>query len=276
MQVVTPDKDVLDVLIELLVVVIPVIIAWFVRTYVRGSTAEKQVAAIVRLSNSAIDFVENLDRRGDLSLPPDVKKGSHKLKLAGGWLEEELKRAGISISDEDAQKWIASEFQKRMGGVQPVRNLAEATRAAVDIIQNLERNKLIDLPPEADRIVYLTGQAADLLLTDLAGRGVTVTRDEALTWARAEYLKRLQPQAAAAPADDPLAKLAAGAVAFLEQLKVSGRLAIQPGAPGEAVERDVATAWLLTEAYKQGLMVTPGQIAEAITSVLRKSSDVRG
>src|SRR3972149_5306826 len=117
---VSPDKDWLDILVQLLVVVIPILLSWFVRTYVKSSTAEKEVAAIVRLSNAAIDFVENLDKRGELALPPDVKKGSHKLKLAAEWMESELKRAGISVTDDEAKKWIASEFQKRMGGVPPV------------------------------------------------------------------------------------------------------------------------------------------------------------
>ncbi len=277
MQVVTPDKDVLDVLIELLVVVLPVVVAWFIRTYVRGSTAEKQVAAIVRLSNSAIDFVENLDRRGDLSLPPDIKKGSHKLKLAAGWLEDELKRAGVSISDEDAQKWIASEFQKRMGDVRPVKDIAEATRAAVNLILSMDRTNLIDLPPGADRIAYLAGLAADWVLSQLSMKSWSnISREEVLTVARAEFVRSLSGGAAEAPADDQLTRLAQQAVEFLEQLKASGRLTIQPGAPGETVERDVATAWLLTEAARQGLTVTSGQIAEAITSVLGQSSGARG
>jgi hypothetical protein len=269
-----PTKDVLDVLIQLLVLVIPIVISWFIRTYVRASAVETDLAAIVRLSNAAIDYVENLDKRGELVLPPEVKKGGYKLKLAAQWLEAELKRAGVKMTEEQAEKWISSEFQKRVGDVRPVATIAELTRAAVDLIQDLERSKLVELPSDVDRTTYLAGLAADWVVAELAKRGANVSREEALTWVRAELLQRLQAQIGELPADDRLAKLATAAVEFLERLKASGQLAVRPGTPGESIETDVATAWLLTEAARQGLAVTSDQIAEAVTIALRQRNHV--
>lgn len=270
--VVSSDKDWLDIVIQVLVVVIPIVLAWYFRTYVRGTAAEKDWAAIIRLSNSAIDYVENLDTQDKLELPPEVKKGAYKLKLAGEWLESELQRAGIKMTDEEAQRWIASEFQKRMGDVRMVGTIAQLTCMALDLIQGLEQSKLIEIPPEMDRISYLTELAADWVLAELARRGASISREEALSWVRAELVRRLQAQAGELPVTDRLAKLAGQAVAFLEGLKASGQLSVRPGVSGINVETDIATAWLLTEAAKQGLAVTSDQIAEAVANVLRQRS----
>lgn len=273
MAVVASNKDVLDIVLQLIVLVVPIVISWFIRTYVKGTVSEKNLAAIVRLSNSAIDFVENLDNNKQLNVPPGAQKGVEKLKLAANWLEGELNRAGIKMTDEEAQKWISSEFQKRVGDIRPVTQIAEVTHSAVDLILNVERTNMVELPPEVDRIAYLAGLAADWSLAQLAMKKWTnISREEALTWARAELVQRLQGPVGEAPAANPLAKLAQGAVEFLQQLKAGGRLAVQPGAAGENIEADVATAWLLTEAAKQGLTVTSSQIAEAIANVLPQLS----
>jgi hypothetical protein len=268
---ISPTKDLLDILVQALIVVVPVVITWFIRTYVRGSTAEKDLAAIVRLSNSAIDFVENLDNRGQLDLPAGVSKGTHKLKLAGQWLESELQRAGIKITGEAAQQWIASEFQKRVGDVRMVGAIAELTGQAVNLIQELERSGLLEIPAEVDRAVHLTELAADWLMTQLAKQGATISREEALTWVRAEFLQRLQGKTSEAPvASDPVADLAAQAVAFVEKLKASGQLTPQPGVSEEQFATDVAVAWSVTEAAKQGLAVTKTQITEAVAGALHR------
>ena len=94
----------LDIVVQIVIVILPIVLSWFLRSYVRGTTAEKEIAAIAKLANNAINYVENLDNRGALNLPSDVSKGLHKLGLAGGWLENELGRAGISISNDEAQK----------------------------------------------------------------------------------------------------------------------------------------------------------------------------
>ncbi len=269
-EAISSNKDLLDILVQLLIVVIPVVISWFIRTYVRGSVAERDLAAVIRLSNAAIDYVENLDKRGELDLPSKVKKGGYKLKLAGQWLESELQRAGIKISDQEAQQWIASEFQKRIGNVQMVGTIAQLTGAAVDLIQNLEQSGLVDPPPNIDRITHLAGLAADWVVAQFARLGARISREEALIWVRAELLHRLQTESSTLPVDEQLTNLAKQAVSFLDKLKASGQLTIQPGPSGANVETDIAVAWLLTKAAKQGMAVTPNQIAEVVIAALRQ------
>jgi len=269
-QVTQPTSDILSLIVQVILIVVPVLITWFIRTYVRGSRAEQDIAAITRLSNNAINYVENLDKRGDLNLPPNVSKGAQKLQLAGNWLEDELKRAGISMTNEQAQTWIGSEFQKRLGDVRMVGTLAELAGTAVDLVRSLERNGQITLPPSADRIAYLADLAADWLVAQYAMQGAVITREEAVTWARAELLRSLQLPDNALPSNAQLAELAQRAVAFLKSLKQSGRLTVRSGVPGGSVDADIATAWLLTEVARQGLVVTSDQIGEAIAAAMRK------
>jgi hypothetical protein len=268
-------KGLLDIVIQVLVIVLPIVLSWFVRTYVRSSKIETEIAAVTRLSNAAIDYVENLDKNGQLILPPDVKKSGQKLKLAANWLESEMDRAGIKIGNDEAEKWIASEFQKRVGDIRPVAKIAELTKIAVDLVQELERNNVVTLAPDADRLPYLTGLAADWVVAQLARNGLNTSRDEALTWVRAEFLQRLQAKISETPTNDRLARLADGAVAFLEQLRANGQFAVPPGAVAADVEADIAVAWLLTEAVKQGLVVTSAQVADAAAAALQRNQMAR-
>jgi hypothetical protein len=282
----TQLQDFLNAIIQLMMVIIPIAITWFIRNYVKGTKSEKDIAAVVQLSNSAIDFVENLDSRGALNLPPDVKKGVYKLQVGSQWLVGELQRNNIKMSQDEAEKWLASEFQKRMGDVRPVKDIAEVTKTAIEIVLQMQRAGAIQLPPDADQITYLAGLAADWILTHLPGSWTNITRDEALTWARAELLQKAPllppvvtaassmtttaappPSVPAAPID-PLAPLAAQAVAFVEQLKASGKLALKPGAAQGSLDADLALAWLLTEAARQGLATTPEQLDRAVRTAL--------
>ncbi|MCP5095499.1 MAG: hypothetical protein GY943_08100 [Chloroflexi bacterium] len=104
---------------------IPIIITWYAQTYVKGTHNERHLAAVVRISNSAIDYVENLDNRGELTISENASKGLQKLSTAGAWMEQELKGMGISMSNEEAQRWIASEFQNRVGVVVTVGKLGQ-------------------------------------------------------------------------------------------------------------------------------------------------------
>lgn len=268
---ISQGKDLLDVLVQLLIVVLPVVISWFIRTYVKNAATETQIAAITRLSNAAIDYVENLDKRGDLVLPPEVKKGGAKLKIAAEWLESELNRNGIKLETEQAKQWISSEFQRRVGSIQPDSSLADLARMAVDLIQNMERMKFNDLPADSERLNYLSELAADWVIAQIAlKRGAAVTQNEALPWVRAEILNRLQVRKL--PSGDKLMDLAREAVAFMVGLKTTGQLALRPSVSGGDVERDVSIAWMLTEAAKQSLDVSPDEIAQAVTIALRQKA----
>jgi len=261
------NKDIFDLLLQVVYLVVPLIISWFIRTYVRNSNYEKQLGSIVRLSNSAIDYVENLEKRGDLVVPENVKKGQQKLVEASKWLENELKSNGIKMTNEDASKWISSEFQKRMGGVQTSSITSEVTKLAVDLIQGLEKGDFSDLTQNQEKLNLLVGLAADWLAAQLIEqRGVSINRSEAETWVRAEILNRLQIKQL--PSGDQFMDLARKAVGFMVELKVSGRLLARPGA--ENMERDVAVAWMLTEAAKMGMTISPSEITRVIALALKE------
>ena len=110
-------SETIDQVFQVIMLLLPIVAAvatWFLRTYVKSAKVEKDVAAIIRLSNAAIDFAEDLDKRGDLgkylemwNMPEDVinltSDGLKKLNLAGKWLETELGRQGIQMTDEEAK-----------------------------------------------------------------------------------------------------------------------------------------------------------------------------
>jgi len=280
--VTTTTQQVLDIVFQLLIIVVPILLTWFLRNYVRGTTQERDLAAIVRLSNSAIDYVENLDSRDALNLPEGASKGLHKLNVAGNWMEEELNRAGIGMTTEDAQKWITAEFQKRMGEVRMVGKIGQLAKTAVLAMQQLDQNKLIDFPPAVDRLTYLADMGTDWVVAELAKSGASISREEALTWVRAAMIEQLReqvdmlPQNAVTdsvkaaldelPPNEQLAELARQAVAFLTTLKANNRLTIQPGNQKSSdVDLNVSMAWLLAEATKNGLEVTLDDVYDTIS-----------
>ena len=260
-----------DLIARVLIIVIPVIITWFIQNYVKGAKSEKDVAAIARLANVAIDFVENLDKRGALGeLPADVSKGLRKLNLATDWMETELKeRYGIKITNEEAEQWISAEFQKRIGSVQQASKLAKLAKSAVDTVQSLEKDGLIVLPPGADRFSVMTEFAADWVIAQLAEEtGASISAEEARAWVRKALMDNLQPLTGepdvSQPATDRLADLARQAVRTVESLRASGVLKIRPGQAVSDVDKNVAAAWLLVDVTKQGLDVSLDDISAAV------------
>lgn len=265
----TENAALIDAILQLLLIIVPIIITWYIRTYVKGTAAEKEVAAIVNIANAAMDYIENLDNQGefeDLQLSPEFSKGLHKLTLAGEWMEQELNRAGIKMTDAEAQKWIASEFQKRVGNVRMVGSLAASARTAVELVQSLEQSGLMEFSPEADRVTYLAELAADWVVAQLAQQGASISRAEALTWVRAELLNNIQLRVNNLPTSDRLENLAQQAIVFLNECKASGQITIS----GKNIETDIATAWLLTEAAKQGLRVNTDDIASALDMTMQQ------
>lgn len=260
-----------DLIAKVLIIVIPVIITWYIQTYVKGTKSEKDVGAIVRLANVGIDFAENLDKQGALGeLPDDVSKGLRKLNLATDWMETELKeRHGIKISNEEAEKWISAEYQKRIGSVQPANELAKLAKSAVNTVQSLEKNGLIVLPPEADRLTVLTEFAADWVIVQLADNtGASISPDQARAWVRKELMDNLQSQPGASLDSQPdanrLADLARQAVQTVESLKATGVLKIRPGQAATDVDKNVVAAWLLVDVTKQGMDVSLDDISAAV------------
>lgn len=276
-QLIAENKDLFDLIAQTLLIVLPIAITWFIRKYVRGTTNERNLATIVNLSNSAIDLVENLDNRGALELSPDASKGLQKLQYAGDWLENELGRAGIKMSSEEAQRWISSEFQKRIGETKMTGKIIELAQTAVALARSLEESGQLELPEDMDRISYLAEWAADWLVANYAKKGATIKRDEALTWVRAQFLQETRAVDSALPAAQQatqpvseLAVLADEAVAYVENKKKSGQLTVRPGSSGGNVEVDIAVARLIYEADERGLNVSSDEIAAAIAAAYER------
>jgi hypothetical protein len=259
----------LTILFRLIIVLVPVAISWFLRTYVKNTTAQPKIAAIARMANAAIDYAENLDKRGDLPLDPNIRKGAQKLQIASQWLEEELEKNSMSITNDQAQKWVASEFQNRMGGdASKVGNIAKVTKAAVEMIQTMARSNVITIPPEIDRFSYLAGLAADWVVTQMAQAGMQISREESLTWVRAELFQTIQN--GDLPTGDQVLDLAKKAMLFVGDLKSKGQLIVRPGSNPSDTELDLATAWVMTEAAKTGIPINPDQIMNAVAAALQQ------
>jgi hypothetical protein len=264
--------ETLDRVFQIIMLLLPVVAAiatWFLRTYVKSAKVEKDVAAIVRLSNAAIDFAEDLDKRGELgkylqmwNMPEDVisltSNGLKKLNIAGKWLESELGRQGIQMTDEEAKSWIASQFQGRVGDLGRERGIAERTEEAASLLRALQRSGLIALPADGARVALLGDAVANWVVGRLGEEETAPLRQQAL--ARFESHLVVPPQVPGGPATPPvesqLADLARQSVQYVEQLKASHELTLP------AV--DIAVAWVLTEVTKRGLAVTTEQIAAAV------------
>jgi len=192
MEAISTSKETLDLILQLLLIVVPVIVSWYARTYIKNTAAEKQIGAIVRLAGAAIDYVEDLDKRGDLVLSPGSRKSIAKLNQAAEWMESELHRNGIKISTEEAQNWISSEFQKRIGKPQSRQDLAEQASTAVNLLQSLEGEQFYSLMDQPERLAFLAQFAADWMIS--RNSHIQISKTEAMSWINAEILQRLQPE----------------------------------------------------------------------------------
>lgn len=268
----------LNLVFQILMFVIPIaaaVLTWFLRTYVKSAEAEKTLGAIVRLSNSAIAFAQDVDERGELekylklwNMPDDVinltSDGLKKLNLAGGWLEAELKKQGVEMSDEEAKAWVAAQFQQQVGDLGRERTVTERTKEAVGLLQALAGSGLISLPADPVRAAQLADQLAGWVLAQQKKSPGDQLREEALLRVRTQLSAPLPPSVAAAAPSTPaapspeaqLADLARQSVRYVEQLKASHELTLP--------EADIAVAWVLTEVTQRGLPVTAAQIAGAV------------
>lgn len=272
-----------EVLAQIAIIAAPIILSWYLKTYrksVQNSQSEMELAAIVRLANTAIDYVEALDKGGSLEkvlqmlqLPVEIvnssSKGVKKLALAGHWLENELRQAGIKITDEKAMEWVSAEFRKRVGDVRMGTTVAKHIQEAVTTIQQLEQSGLIGLSPTVDRLNQLAGLAADWAIAQLDQEGVQIPREEILTRVRAEYLKIQQDQSVDIdlPTGDRLTLLAEQALRFLDGRQIGNQL-------NQLSKKQLVAAWVLTEVVKQGLDAEPDEIAEAVDKILTQQQGI--
>jgi hypothetical protein len=301
------NRELFDLLGQILILVIPFLLTWFVRTYVKSAESEKRVAAIVRLSNAAIDYAEDLHERGDLeewmkklNLPQEIldhaSTGIQKLNVAGKFVEDELGRLGIKMTDQEAKAWIAAEFQRRVGDVGQKRRVVERTQEAINLLQSMARAGLISLPADVLQATELADKVADWVLDQLGEDKASSVRQEALIRAQAALLMATQSptsvheetpvspleapsvdapeESVVSPLEAPivdvpevslearLAELAKQSLLYIEQLKRDHELTLP--------EADIAAAWVLTEVTKQRLDVTTDQIARAVRAAFEQ------
>ncbi len=259
-QITQTAGQLVGILAQLALVVFLALITWLIRSYVKGARAEREVTAIIQLSNAAIDYVENLDKRGDLARSPTLSKETAKLMIASEWLVKESRRAGTAITSAAAQEWIRSQFQKRVGEVMMAGTMRELARDALDLVERPMEGDLVGIPQETGRFVFLCQLAADWIVTQMGERGATTTPETALSWVRAELLKRLAVRATGEEGQVGLDWLIEQSVAFVSDLRAGDRL---PSDDSNAA-RDLATAWILLEVAKRGLPFTPQEIVTAV------------
>jgi hypothetical protein len=256
-----------DILISALIqeiapVVISLIVAWLawlVRSYLSSLGDEKKLAAIRQVASAAIDYAEDLDKRGDLEkilgrlgLAEEVvnhpSAGIKKLHVAGKWVEGELQRFGIGLSEEEAQQWIAAEFQKRLAGLKM--NPAQLVQLPGVM------NQLPELDPAKLAGPLPVGPMGPAPVQP--GLIVPAQLQPAEPFAEPES-PAVAPISVSEAEQNELANLAQQAVDYVAALKTTRELTVP--------DIDIATAWMLTEVTKRGLEVTPAQIAREIHKV---------
>ena len=258
----------LTFLVQVLLLIVALFAAWMFSRYLRSALAQNRLSAIRRLAEVAVDYVEHLDGRGELSAPVRTDRAARKRELAAQWLVGRLKDDGVRISTEQAQTWIAAEMHRRVGSLLPVEKVAELARTSVELAQRLEQAHLVATPANVNASAYLAGLSADWLAVEAAKLGVNLQREQALAYVRGATLEKLVARANQVTIEDPLTRLAWEAVEYMENLKASGKQTIRPGAGGGNLEMDITTAWMITEVTRRGLAVTADQISDALEAEL--------
>jgi hypothetical protein len=265
-----------------LVVVIPAVLAWHARNYLKSANSRRQVGVIADLADAAINYAEDVDRRGEreqlynsLDLPDDMagelSPGRQKLYLASSWLADELRRMGIGrIGLEEAAKWVAAEYQEKVGDLHSAKSIAQLTDRAADLLNQLGRAGHVTLPKSpldaASMLQAITDWAAKQV--EDAGSDRTLQRELAMA--------RISPRTLMATSANSrsgsristevrLAMLAQRAAEYAAELK-KGKSSTTLPFP----EKDIAKAWLVQHFQEDDLAVTPEQVDKALTDALEQ------
>lgn len=228
--------------------------SYLLQKYVRGTSAERYVATITEVVRQGTRYVERLDGDGKLNLGPEESKGLKKLALATEYVKQQIDKAGLkSISEDEIHQWINAELQRQMGSeIMPVRAIAAAAQESIGTISALLNMGRIDLPPGTTRESYIAELAADRIVARVKNEHNTnLARSDALAAAWNELVNSLS----GGPVD-----LAEKAFTYLSDLKAKGKLALIPGIR----EEEIAAAFMLTEALKEGVALSSDEIAHAL------------
>lgn len=273
---VNQTSGLLGVVVQIIVIVIPIVLSWFVRTYINSNEKREQLGVIVQLANSAIDYAEDLDKRGDLGSVADkldisddragrMSKGLQKLNVASTWLTDELKRFDVDVEQEDAKKWIASEFRHRLSNIAVTRPAAEIAVEVTKLLDELEARKLVILPKNTGQAVEFTGFLANWIVNQLgeSDKGKKeFQREEATNILKEKLLTNTQSTSSG------LTPVIRGSINDIAQSAVAYVMEIKSVRPLPASERDLAIARTQMEATRQGLTVSIEEIGRAVDAAL--------
>jgi len=269
-------QDVYQFVASFLVIAIPVALSWYTRNYLKSAESQKRIGVISSLANTAINYAENCDQRGErelaynsLDLPASISNNptpaNQKLYLASDWLAHELKRMGIKrVSAEDASRWVGAEYQKNVGGMQTIHSVSALTDLATDLLKQLGRTGHIKLPATSLDAVALIQSIADWA----ASQTDDVKYDKAMQ--RDMVMARIAPNSLISNSNGNqsankispeirLTLLARRATEFVAELQKQGKLRMP--------EKDTAKAWIIQQAQLDDIPVTP----EAIDNALAKA-----
>ena len=243
----------------LALIILAAVVAWAAVQHVRLGRGERRPAATTQVADGTIDYVEHLDERGDLVVPPGEAKSAAKLALAGEWMRAELARLGLALPAEEAAAWLRARLHRRSAELRSAAAMADVAREAVDRVEKLLLTESTARLEHSDRTLFYCRLAADWFVVRLAQQGTTVGREEGAVWVQAELLRRLNARAEERATRNDLPSLVQEANAFLDTLRANHRLP-----EGSDAARDLAIAWVLTEVAKRGLSYTPREIAAAV------------
>ena len=292
---ISEDKDLIDLAVQVMVILIPIILTWIIANYVKLARAEKRLNIIVELADAAVGYAQDLDERGALErvlddwraaseVKTDASKGVKKLNLAAKWLRYELRDRGIKMTDEEAQRWIASEFQKRARGIRVDRNTTQPVKDVIEVLNLLSELGPIELSASriqnGSQVNQVKEPTVDILEPDeqdipeiVVNRPISViepdlhqSSDPSVNSIRsiAPLLSPSSTSPVTLTLEQQLEILADEAIYYVESLKTTYELTLP--------EIDIAAAWVLTEVTKRGLAVTTNQIAYAVQAALAEQN----
>jgi hypothetical protein len=171
-------NQLLQLLVQIVIVVVPILLSWFARNYVKSSADQKKLGLITSVAQLAVDYAEDLGQRKEvddalqkLGLPPDqianLSSGLKKLNVASHWMSDQLAQVGIKATPEEAKAWVASEFQRQMGGVAAAQPAAETVKQVTGLIDQLDKQGLIQMPAGAAEMTQFVNFLANWVVTQL-------------------------------------------------------------------------------------------------------------
>lgn len=263
------NQSLLESLVNLVIIILPMVITYYLRNYVKSTQDEKRVALMTQLASTAIGYVEDLDHNGQLdkilqslNLPETViqstSQGFKKLNAATKVLQTELEKRGITITTEDAQGVIRGEFQKLTGQLGVERDIFVRTQEVIALLKDLQQTGLVNLPDDVEQLTQLSGRLVDWAALQLDQRQENANRQAALALAQTGLLVNQPPQATSSAIlpETRLVQIAQQVVSQVNDLKTT----LAPG----ITETEIVISWVLTEALKQGLQVSPEEINKAV------------